>query len=130
VVKTQSMGPAVEHLHSIISEDMWGCGRGAAGHGCSFRLGMCANGGIGTVFGCRFGDGHVVESSGKISTMISNLGCCEFLQMLFVFISEMLSKFDEHLVGHQFYMPHVACHCEYSSGLKHELGQVAEHFFS
>ena len=120
VVKSQSMSPAVKHLHSVVSDDMWGCSRGAMRLVCRCRHGVCANGGIGTVGYCIFGNGDVGQFCGKIGTMIPDLGCHEFLQMLFVFVSEMLSEFNEHLVGCRFYAPHVACNGEYSGGLKHE----------
>ena len=80
VVKTQTMGPTIEHVDAIISDDMWGC---------HSQHGFDADGGIGTMFGHRLSDGHGGDVSGKVCTMIANLGCREFTQAFFVFVGEM-----------------------------------------
>ncbi len=79
-VKAQAMGPTIEHLDAIISDDMWGC--------CS-QHGFDADGGIGIMVGHRISDGHGGDVTGKVCTVVADLGCREFTQALFVFIGEM-----------------------------------------
>jgi len=56
--------------------------------------------------------------------MIPKLGCCKFAEVLFVFIGEILAEFNEHLIGHQLYLPHITCGSEHTSHLKHDECQI------
>jgi len=80
-IETQTVGPTIEHVDAIVSDDMWCC--------CS-RHGFDADGSIGTMSGRRLGDGHGGDGSGKqVCTVVANLGCHEFTQAFFVFVVEM-----------------------------------------
>jgi len=54
-----------------------------------------------------------------IGTMIPELGCHKLAKVRFVFSSEMLVEFNEHLVGYWLNSPHVTGGGEHTGCLKH-----------
>jgi len=117
VIEAQSMCPTVKHVHAIVSHHVhcW-CGW-CAWHWCWRWTGLSADGSIGTMFNRGVHEVELCKSHGVIGNMIPKLGCHKFAKALFVFISEMLAEFNEHLIGHQLNLPHVTGSGEHASCL-------------
>ncbi len=88
-IETEPVCPAIEHLDTVVSEDMQLCITWDAWHWCRGLHWAHGAGSIGTMHGQPITDGDLGNVHGHH----------EFAEVLFVFIGEMLAKLNQGLVS-------------------------------
>jgi len=119
-IEAKAVCPAIKHLDTIVSDDMWHCIALDAWHWCRGWSWVYGAGGIGTMDDWSIADVDLGNAHNSIGTVITELGHHEFVEVLFVFIGEVLAKFNQGLVSQGLDVPGVTCSGENASHFKHD----------